>query len=121
MQAGAPVGYLSVHGAHTHHSHSEVHSYGNGDPGGHKTLDIGAVGKKAVHQFAHGIGPVQAGAYYAKLSGRQQARVNERLLHHTHGQAAYIVQCIAQRGGYERLHPVVLVFLLKIIHRYLSE
>ena len=103
------VGNLSVLGAYTEDAHDEVHADGDDDPCGHEPPDVGPVGQEAVYKLTYGISPVQTGADDTELGGRQKPRVDQRLLHHAHRQAADVVQGISQGSSDERLHPVPFV------------
>ena len=108
------IGYGSVEGIHTQHAHYEVHSGRHHQARGHEALDVGAVGQETVDEFANCIRPVQTGPDDTKLGGVEQARVDERLLHHTHRQAAHIIKCVAECARYERLDAFFLINLVNL-------
>ena len=109
------IGNATVKRAHAQNAHHKVHEHGNGKSRGHEALDVGAVCQEAAEEFANGISPIQAGADDTQLGGVQQARVNERLLHHAHGQSAHVVKGIAQRGRQEGLHPQAFVGFIHFV------
>ena len=96
----------------TEDAHDEIHGDRNDEAGGHEALYVGSVTKESVDELADGVGPVKAGADDTELGGREQASIDERLLHHAHREAADIVQGVAESTRQERLETEVLVGLV---------
>lgn len=83
----------------------------------HESLDIGSVHKEAVHEFAHGIAPVEAGADDTELGGIEQTGIYKRLLHYAHRHAAHIIERIAEGDSQKGLETLTLPDFVSIFRR----
>ena len=79
----------------------EVHEGRYANPDGHETADVAVVGDEAVEELPYRVHKVEGRADDTELPCRENAAVDEGLLHHAKGHAAYVVEGVGYRHAPE--------------------